>query len=319
MFRDCDYVRTKDGIIFIVQGDYHTKEYVRALPVYFPDKKGDRISAETEMRYRKTINPIDFKEILSIHPEYFRTSETNDDFIGVSISNIEVHYKPREKLKELLESKKSKNTTWFRCVDVMNKIGVSSNDIGLFGSMLVGLEKDVSDADILIYGKRNFLKLKKNLDRFLASAKLKIAEVKDLEKRINSIAQTHQLSLEELREHKKRQWNIMTSGKNMIEIFFVHKDNEIPKNPITSPVIKEVGMRGRVVDVSGSNFFPRVIKVEVDDRIVDVVTYFWIFHSCVKNDEEVEIIGNLRKDNERTYITLDKTHHKIVPVKFEDS
>lgn len=318
MFRDCDYIKTKDGIIFIVQGDYHIQEHVRVLPVYFPDKAGDRVSADGII-YRKTINPVDLREILTIHPEYFCKSSSGDEFVGVLVSDIDTHYKPREKLKELLKLKKSKNTTWFRCIKAMNKLGISVNDIGLFGSILVGLERDISDTDILVYGKRNLLKLRKNIDKFLEYSKLKTAEVKDTEKWINSIAQIHQLSLEELREYKKRQWNTLTSGRDMIEIHFAHKDSEIPENPITSTVVKETGIKGRVVDAIESNFFPRRIKVEVDNKVIDVITYFWIFNSCVRKDEEVEIIGNLRKDKDRTYITLDKPHHKIVPTKFEES
>ncbi|MFA4889904.1 MAG: hypothetical protein WC628_10105 [Candidatus Omnitrophota bacterium] len=56
MFRDCDYIKGLDDIIYIVKGDYHPEDKIRAIPVYFPDENGDRTEAITGKKYVRKLN-----------------------------------------------------------------------------------------------------------------------------------------------------------------------------------------------------------------------------------------------------------------------
>ncbi len=322
MFRDFDYIKTKDGIIFIVRGDYHSVEKIKAAAVYFPSKNGDRVEKLTKNGYIKKIEevPLEGTLIARLHPEYVpREEELIRNCSMVDAKDIVQHYKPREKTKECLEKETLKGTKWEALILSIHKIAqIPIEDIGIYGSLLVGLDKDDSDVDMLVYGEENLKRLRANFDSVLRNAGVNKANEKQRLLRIKEWKKTSKHSLidsDKLWRIETRKWSrVNVYGDDITCIRSAYKDDEIKENPITTQPIREIKAYGVVLDSFRTHFSPRIAKVRINNRIFDVVSYLFLFFSSVFDNDEVEIFGNYRKDGGREYITLDKLEHYICPI-----
>jgi len=319
MLRDCDYIKTFDDIIFIVAGDYHPKDKIRATPVFFPNENGDRVEKITGKRFIQKIEVHSKDLIAKLHPEYLpEASDLNSYGVLVPNQDIITYYAPRNKMKECWDERILKGTKWEKLIISIKEIGqVPLEDIGIYGSFLVGLNKGVSDLDLVLYGKENLNKVRKKLDLILKSSKIKKATDEQLLLRSNRWSKDKPIGINRIFKIEKRKWGRMNVyGEDTTCIRFVYKENEIPSNPITSSPIKEIRTKGKALDSIGTHFRPRIAKVKINDKVFDIISYDWLFFSCVRDGDNVEIIGNYRKDGRREYITLDKPTHYISPINF---
>lgn len=317
MFRDCDYIKTKDGIIFIVVGDNHPENKVRAKTVYIPDEDGSYIDKLTNQKYVKKIEEYSCSGSMVgiIHPEYLPNKKEPIKSLLIPISDIVQHYKPREKTKEYFKQGTLKNSKWEALILAINKVaGVPVKDIGIYGSHLVGLNTDKSDVDIIIYGRNNLKQLRDNFDQILEISKIQRASREQRIARVATWEKYSAITVDKLQRMESRRWSrVNVEGDDITSIRFVCGDDEISKNSITSPLIREITTHGIVAESVGTHFCPRIAKVTIDGKVLEIISYGFLFFSCVSDGDEVEIFGNYRKDGNREYITLDDPSHYICP------
>lgn len=316
MIRDCDYIQTKDNIIYIVHGDYHPENSIRCTPVYIPSEDGNRVSNLTGIKYIKKIDeyPTPNSIVAKLHPGYLPLDNEIKNTYLVPRKNIVKYFYPREKTKEILD-KKLKHTKWESLISSIMIIGhVPVEKIGIYGSLLVGLDNGISDVDILIYGKENFDKLKSKFDEILSNSGVKKASLEQRTARVASWNKYSQISQDKLLKMELNRWSRVNVYDDIIScIRFVYDDDEIPIQKKYPPTIKEVKVKGKVIQALGTNFCPRIAKVEIEGKEVNVISYGFLFFSCVKDNEEVEIFGNLRKDGDNECIVLEEPYHYIAP------
>ncbi len=319
MFRDCDYIKTRDGIFFIVFGDYHPKDKIRAVAVYFPDNNGDRIDRITGLRYVKKIEQfpeLDLK-ITKLHPEYLLP---RDDLIGIGffipVGDVEVHYRPREKTKGCLDNRVLQNTKWEKLILSIHGItGVPIEDIGIYGSTLIGLVGDNSDVDLLVYGQKNLEKLKNKFESVLLNSEAHLATKEQRVARVATWKKYAAISQDRLQRMESRRWSrVNVCRDDITSIRFAYGDGEVPSDLITSPIIKEIRISGEVKESINTHFTPKVARVSFGDKSMDVVSYHFLSFSCVRDGDKVEIWGNYRKDGQREYITIDSSAHYMCPI-----
>ena len=85
-------------------------------------------------------------------------------------------------------------------------------------------------------------------------------------------------------------------------IVYLEKYKTVPENYFDKKIDGKVKILGKVTDDFGTNFCPRSFKMKNRDKEYTVATYFWIYQSCVKNGDFVEVYGNLREGD---VVTLD--------------
>jgi predicted nucleotidyltransferase len=317
MFRECDYIKTHDGIILIVRGYHNPLGKVRAAPVYFPDANGDKIERTTNQRYFRKSEDYDRVVISRLHPEYISSDPIlkHESSVFVPVEDIKVHYKPEDKMQEVWRNGTLKDTIWESLIVAMHDVGqIPIEDIGIFGSVLVNLNNSSSDVDLVVYGIDNVNKLKNNFEEILKNPKFGRLQDENLYKAATWHSQYYPIEVDRIFRMVKRQWSRIRCGDTRQYIKFAYKQNEIPENIITTPPLTEINVKGKVLDAFGTHFTPRIAKVKISDKIVDVATYHWGWSSCVSDGDDVEIFGNLRKDGERDYITLDLPSHYLSPL-----
>ncbi len=168
-----DYIETKENNLFFdVKGVLHPKDRKICFLRFYPDPKGDRI--KNGVRFKKI---YDLKKRYSYLRDHFQkyifySQELDLELQGVINEDIKKIYTPRDYLRSLNEKSglsKIKKYSKELCDLFVNKGKIPENSIGITGSQMVGLEKDNSDIDLIIYGTEASLnfqgKLKKILEK----------------------------------------------------------------------------------------------------------------------------------------------------------
>ena len=312
-FKDLDYFRTKDDIFFLVKGYYHPSNKVFAYPVFWPDKKGDRFHQKLKRAFRKDTSDIDNAKIFKLYPHY-RHSFVPQNIPLIPKNEIIEIFRPQEKLKDFL--KKERKTIWFKVYEVIcQKRRIPSQDIGIFGSYLVGLSKtqkgkQVKDIDFAVYGIKNCQKLKNNIGKILESLKAKPISKDHITYHAQKFGLKFNPKINSFNKTLSRKWSALQLRKGLLStIRFIYKNSEIPSNPITSSIKCRFQIQGKVLDDFGTNFMPRTFIIQKNNKKYNVVTYFWGFQEAVKNKDLVLITGNLHQDGKT--ISIDDINHGI--------
>jgi predicted nucleotidyltransferase len=166
-----DYIETKENNLFFdIKGLLHPNNRKICFLRFYPHPEGDRVNKG--VKYKKI---YDLEERYSLlrtkYPNYLFFSEELDlEVQGVKIQDIEKIYTPKECLESLgRKDKLSKTETYSKslCEFFIDKGGISQELIGITGSVMVGLNKEDSDIDIIIYGTKNCLIFQENLNILL--------------------------------------------------------------------------------------------------------------------------------------------------------
>ena len=162
-----DYIETKDNsLIFDVKGLLHPNDRKICFLRFYNDPRGDRF--REGKKYKKVYNLEDRYNILrEKYPSYiFFSKELDLELQGVKNDDIKFIYTPRNYLKTITSSRNltslEKNSLEL-CNLFINEGGIPKNLIGISGSCMVGLQKDDSDIDIIIYGTQTSVKFQERL------------------------------------------------------------------------------------------------------------------------------------------------------------
>lgn len=170
-----DYIETKkDNLFFDVKGLHHPTDRKICFLRFYPHPRGDRI--KNNIQFKKVYNIDDRYSILREEfPKYlFYSKEQDLELQGVKNDEIKYIYTPRHFFKVLKEKKKLNNIekkSRELCDFFIIKGEISENSIGISGSTMIGLNKDNSDIDIIIYGTKSSLKFQERLKKILNESK----------------------------------------------------------------------------------------------------------------------------------------------------
>jgi len=166
-----DYIETKeDNLFFDIKGLLHPHDRRICFLRFYPHPEGDRV--KKGVKFRKVYELEERYSLLSTkYPKYLFFSEQLDlEVQGVKIQDIKKIYTPIECLESLVRKDKLSNTETYSkslCELFIDKGGISKELIGITGSIMVGLNKEDSDIDIIIYGTKNSLRFQEKLKNLL--------------------------------------------------------------------------------------------------------------------------------------------------------
>lgn len=308
---DLDYFMTKDGIIFLVKGDYHPPGRVFAYPVFWPDRKGERHNPELG-RYSKHVSDTNNQRIFEMKPEYRHIDIPQATPLVPETDVIRV-FEPQQRLADFIMSEEE--GMWHQLYNSLKYFGIPPQDIGIFGSYLVGLHgnqhgEHLKDIDFVIYGLENMRRVK--------------AAITSLRERLNA----NPISPDHIKYHAYKfgrcfspdlnsfnltlanKWSSLQLAPGLLSTLrFSYKKSELPTNPISGRPLGLIQLKGKVVTDEGTNFMPRTFGLITSrSEIWQVVTYFWGFQSAVKIGDEIKVSGQLHTGN---VISVDAGDHGI--------
>ena len=165
-------METKEGLIFDVKGLLHPEDRKICYVRFRPDPDGDRV--REGRRYSKIYDLNErFKFLKAHHPEYvFYSDRFNMEMQGVPTGDIREIYHPRDyrrKLMELEPKSRLERCSLELCELFIDQGKLPEDSIGITGSPMVGLNKQVSDIDLVIYGTDESLQFQDRLSDILCS------------------------------------------------------------------------------------------------------------------------------------------------------
>jgi 2-amino-4-hydroxy-6-hydroxymethyldihydropteridine diphosphokinase len=166
------YLETKDRLFFAVKGLEHPPDRWIAVLRYAPDLHGDRIRAgET---YRRFYHFAEQEQFLKAnHPEFIAYDPCFQTTLqSVPRSLVQQIHDPRRRLQELAQTSKKngieEDAVAFALL-LQDESGAPLTSFGVSGSLLIGLQNNLSDLDISIFGEQNCHKAYQALSRLLDS------------------------------------------------------------------------------------------------------------------------------------------------------
>jgi len=265
MYYDNDYL-IDDCFIYGIKGNW-SRNYSRILvkPVYEKDISGN---------WTKIVDKKgkDGENLIFITPQELR---------HVSSQGVDVN---------LLEE----DTIWYRFYEAFLDIGLSKEDIGLFGSHRLQL-KTPKDADFIVYGIENAKKLFECMDFF----KRKTNSYSITFQHVSYQAETHgkfySKEVNSLPLCLMNKWSsCMIEHGICSTIRFTDKtfnDGNLINHmfEINEPLGR---IEGIVFDSIYTSLFPRRFKIKTsENKIYEVISPLWIFHQCVRDNQKVIITG----------------------------
>jgi predicted nucleotidyltransferase len=169
-----DYIETKKTkLIFDVKGLLHPNDRKICFLRFYPHPEGDRI--RKGVKFKKVYNLDERYSLLKkFFPKYsFYSKELDIKIQGVYNNDIKKTYTPRDCLQEISERENLSNIEKYSkilCELFINKGNISRDSIGITGSVMLGLNKEDSDIDIIIYGTEASLKFQGKLNDMLGES-----------------------------------------------------------------------------------------------------------------------------------------------------
>lgn len=202
-------------------------------------------------------------------------------------------YKKIFKPNEFYINNKSKlEGVWKKYVDSLNKIGIKDEDIGIFGSYLIGFEI-TKDVDFVIYGIDNLKKYYDNVDfirNYIGATSITNNHIK------------HQyLKHKDLYHEKCDLLKIISRNWSGVQIKegVLSTPRFIDRNFMETPIDdsgREI-IRCKVLDGLTTALLPRRAEVIINNERYIILSNLWKYQSFLQAGDEIECYGNIDRDN----------------------
>ena len=327
-FRDRDFLRSTEGLLFCVVGPYHPKDRVISYVKYAPDplgtwKKGRNRFERLIRNYTIPGLLETFSFLKQTYPHYFFYSDPYSiTMTAVPVGYVAEHFLPERKLTKLLEKPRLDRLQkkLSRLVSLLSRLGsVEIDSFGVTGSLLLDIHNpEFSDLDLTIYGMENSYSLKNALKEpsLAAGSGICSSGKERLARWCLSKTTSHPLTLSEARQIFRRKWNIGVFDGARFSIHPVKLEDELQEHygDKTFNPVRMVRMRLTVTDSSDSIYLPAVYRVmnaegEAGVEVEEVVSYDGLFDNVAENGEAIDVRGKLEHVvDHRT----GKTYHRIL-------
>jgi len=299
------YVETQEGLLFAVKGLNHPDGLVIAYLRYVPDPGGDRV--RDKRRYRRVYGIDETDELLGEeYPHYLNPIESKHlKLQSVPIERIVRVYSPKERMRTILERPESKlEATTAKFVHALSsESGVSNDDFGVSGSVLIGLAREDSDVDLIVYGDEAGRKVYDALKRLGGRCEwVRPYDSETVWKVVGDRWRDTGLDLEKLGPIETRKvLHGLVDGRDFF-VRLVRKPTEFEQESQSKPLGRVV-IRAEVVDAEESIFTPcsytvkgcEYVNPDQGPEVIRLVSYRGKFTEQVGNGDIVEARGNLEE------------------------
>jgi len=311
-FRDRDFIETPEKFIFCVVGSTHPKTHIMAYLKYVPSNKGlwgrKNTKFQRVMKEYTMENLIETLRILERHPQYiYHFDAFGIRMSAVPINNVIKHFKPEQRLKEILMSPEldSLELKVSELASLIIENSIPKESIGVTGSILLKIHNiSISDIDLVVYGLDASERVKNIILNLYSEGILKRFSGIMLENWCKSKVRKYPITFEDAKQIYERKWNIGIFKDVRFSIHPVRVEHEA--EPYGSRFYRPLGvtcMKAIVTDAHESIFLPAIYKI---DRVKiisgtkardirEVCSYESIYAGIAREGETIIVKGKLEQ------------------------
>jgi len=322
--REGDYLEAAGRLIFAVKGIVHPPNYIISFPKYYPSSRGMR--RRGHKRYGKITALQSFYDFLRRkYPEYLRYDPVFNDFLGeVPHTKVTRYFRPEKSLQGLMKKRGQDLDVVERdVVDfaelLVERSGMSEKNIGVSGSVMLGLHTKSSDIDLVVYGEKPCRLAYDALNRLTQDSSSSVKPYDEA-----GLKKLHRLRFKDTRISQKDFLKVerkkILQGKFRSRDYFIR----LVKEPMetsesygqaTYIPVNYVSVEAEVADNREAIFTPCRYPVRkvvlfngvVRDDLKEVVSFRGRFCEHVKRHERVLVRGKLEKVR-----SIDKDYFRVV-------
>ncbi|RLI33840.1 hypothetical protein DRO53_04805 [Candidatus Bathyarchaeota archaeon] len=306
-FKDRDYLETFEGLVFCVVGEVHPPNRAFAYLKYVLSEGG----ARRVLRFYSGPHVEETMQMLEArYPEYLYDDEFSGlRFPAVPASKVKAHYKPEEKVKQIVEAPgdplEAKASRLVRLLSESS--GVPQASFGITGSILLGVHHPAySDIDLTVYGLRESLRVREALENlYRERGEVRRLEGERLRRWCEEKARLHPLTLGEAGEIYRRTWSRGLYEETFFSIHPVRADWEVGEAYGDRRLKAEgiVEAEATILDASQSIFLPalykigevKVLKGPQAREILELVSFEGLYSGIFGEGERVRVRGLLER------------------------
>ena len=272
-----DFFETKEGWIFAV-ADYSRPDGLRSMLRYVPDTAGEREA--NGKRYRKMDFEPAFEFLRRERPAYVR------DLHVVPLTNVLRIYRPSEGLLVVAE----RDSRVREIAGLLGQAGVPWAQMGITGSMLVGLHSPSSDIDFVVYGP-SWWKARDIVA--LAKAKGKIGDLDEATWRKIYSKRKPEISFAEFMLHEMRKGNRGIIEGTYFDLLFTREWNQIHPQPAGKPA-GECRIEARVINADFAFDSPAIFCLD-HPEVKEIFCYSHTYAGQALSGETIDAKGVLEE------------------------
>lgn len=317
LFKDREFIESKEGLIFCVVGYLHPRDRVIAYLKYLPSVEGKWSSGSKHysraMRYYSASEVVRNVDWLEKHyPHYvFRSKVFGFKISAVPKQYILKHYIPQRRLEEIIK-KGPRDALEQKVVDLVGLLfersGVPRSFFGVTGSILLKIHNpEFSDIDLVVYGREQSLKVKDAVLSLYEDSSSGLTRLKGaaLEKWCLEKAEAYPVSVSEAAAIYSRRWNYALYKGTAFSIHPTRLDQEVECR-YGSERYRGLGfarIRAKVKEVVEDLYTPYIyalsnVEVEEGDqswKVSEAVSYEGFYGGLAQEGEEVIAYGKVEE------------------------
>lgn len=283
MFHPKDFIETAEGLVFAVVDSHPEQGKVLCFLRYALEDGGwcKKTTEEANMFLRQR------------HRDYLHYSPRLDTHLhAVEMSRIVEHHQPRRQLRAILEGggRDAVENDALRLAGLLAEHGVDLAQIGVTGSLLVGVQRDSSDIDLVCYGREGFLHCREIVRELIEQRQLQ--PLNDGDWRESYRRRGCSLSYGDYVWHERRKYNKAVVNGRKFDLSLIEPDGG--GKPDLYKKLGPVTLRCRIADDSRAFDYPAVYRIDYD-AIGSIVCFTATYAGQAFNGELVEVSGLLEE------------------------
>ncbi len=280
-----DYIETAEGLRFAVMKNGTEQGKVLCFLRY--------VLADGQWKKVETGEANDL--LKTKYPKYLHYSKQLDaDLHGVETADISRHYQATERLQQILSQRANDKP----CADLITlcqllaEKGLDTTQIGVTGSLSVGLQKESSDIDLVFYDRDLFHQARQDIARLIEEGRLEPLSERDWLEAFDR--RGCELSFEEYVWHEKRKHNKALIHGRKFDISLCQQEEVLERHYYKRGKIKLVT---KVTDDRYGFDFPAEFYID-HPEIRAVLCFTATYNGQAQTGEWIEVSGQLEMSNE---------------------
>ena len=285
MFYTKDFIETAEGLVFAVVGQGIERGKVLCFLRYVKDSAGwKKVTTEPANAFLK-----------QCYPDYLYYSPVLDAHLhAVAIDRIVKHHQPKQRLQQIMQENQrdAVESDLFQLCDLLRQHGLDLTQIGVTGSILVGLQKQSSDIDLVCYGRTVFHRCRAITRELIEQGQLQELNYNDWQQSYQR--RSCDLSFEDYVWHERRKTNKAIINRRKFDLscsHALHENIDSGRSGVTHyQKCGVITLQCKVIDDTHAFDYPAEFKID-DEHIDAIVCFTATYTGQAVKGETVEVSG----------------------------